>query len=88
MAAITKRTDAFSETELDDEIVVMKLETGEFFSITGSGTAIWRLIDGKRDRDLLLAELAAEFAAKGDEIAADVDEFLALLHHEGLLAAG
>jgi len=88
MAAITKRFDQFTETELDDEIVVMKLDSGEFFSLTDSGAAIWRLIDGARDRDALVAALTREFAADASEIAADVDAFLDMLRCEDLLTAG
>ena len=86
MNAIIKRTDAFTETEIDDEIVLMKLETGDFFSITGTGRAIWTMIDGARDRAALVAALAREFDAGETEIAADVDDFLAQLAGEGLLA--
>lgn len=85
MTAIIKRSDSFTETAIDDEIVVMKLDTGDFFSITGTGCAIWGLIDGARDRAALVAALAAEFAAGEDEIAGDVDAFLARLAGEGLL---
>jgi len=86
MPAISKRIDAFSETELDDEIVVMKLDSGEFFSLTGSGAAIWRLIDGARDRDALVAALCDEFAGETKEIADDVDAFLDELRREALLS--
>lgn len=88
MIAIAKRTEAYTETEIDDEVVLMKLDSGEFFSITGSGRAIWALIDGQRDRAALIAALVAEFDGDAAEIAADVDDFLAQLVDEGLLAAG
>jgi len=88
MIAIAKRTEAFSETEIDDEVVLMKLDSGEFFSITGTGRAIWAMIDGRRDRAAVVAALAAQFDAPEAEIAADVDEFLDQLTGEGLLAAG
>ena len=88
MTAIAKLTDRFTETEIDDEIVVMKLDSGDFFSITGTGCAIWRLIDGARDRVALVAALLAEFPDGADAIAGDVDAFLRTLQDEGLLAAG
>lgn len=86
MKAIVKRTEAFAETELDGEIVVMKLDSGDFFSITGTGCVIWRLIDGTRDRGAVVGDLCESFAAPADEIAADVDAFLRTLSDEGLLA--
>lgn len=88
MSAITKLTSNFSETTIDEEIVVMRLDTGEFLSITGTGTAIWERVDGSRNREELISDLAAEFDAPQGQIAADVDEFLGKLRDAGLVAGG
>ena len=86
MTAIAKRSGNFTETEIDGEIVVMLLDSGEFFSITGTGTDIWRMIDGTRGRDAVVAALAEEFSADSADIARDVDEYLAILRSAGLVA--
>ncbi len=85
---LTKQSDRFSETAIDDEVVVMSLESGDFFSLTGTARAIWRLIDGTRDRAALLSELAQQHDCQVTEIADDVDAFLDQLNQAGLLAAG
>jgi pyrroloquinoline quinone biosynthesis protein D len=85
VSAITKAQGRFSETEIDDEIVVMNLESGDFFSLTGTAREIWRLIDGTRDRAGLIAALAADYGIDGAAVATDVDEFLAELAAAGLL---
>lgn len=82
---LAKRANAFSETRIDDEIVVMLLDSGEFFSITGTGCDIWMRIDGSRDRAALVAALAAEYEAPEVMIAADIDAFLARLKDAGLV---
>ena len=82
---LAKRTAAFNETAIEDEIVVMHLESGEFFSLTGSAAAIWQLIDGTRSRDRVLADLAAQFMQDEAVIAADLDAFLAQLRAAGLV---
>ena len=87
MTGISKQLGRFSETEIDDEIVVMHLDTGEFFSLAGTAAATWRLIDGTRNRSALIAELASEFEADESEIAIDVDQFLERLREVGLLAS-
>ena len=84
-AAISKRTQAFSETEIDGEVVVMDLDRGDFFSLTGTAAAIWQRIDGNRSRAALITELAAEYDRAPDEVAADVDAFLAQLGAAGLI---
>ena len=86
MTWISKQAGRYSEAEIDDEIVVMHLDTGEFFSLVGTAAATWRLIDGKRDRSALIAELASQFDADEREVAADVDQFVVRLREVGLLA--
>lgn len=86
MTAITKLTDRFTEADIDHEIVIMRLDTGEFFSLSGTAAALWRLIDGERDQPGLVAAAAREFDPGDSDIAADVHEFLSRLRETGLLA--
>ena len=86
LTALTKRFDRFTEADIDSEIVVMRLDTGEFFSLSGTSAEIWRLIDGSRDRRALITALTADFDADEERIAADVDAFLMQLRDTGLLA--
>lgn len=83
---LAKRPDRFTEAAIDDEIVVMRLDNGEFFSFSETSAAIWRLVDGTKDRDALIAALAGEFDADEHMIASDVDAFLAEIKEMGLLA--
>lgn len=87
MSAIAKLNDRFTETDADDEIVIMRLENGEFFALSGTAAAIWRLIDGKRDAETLRSALAAEFQADESQIVSDIGDFLAAMKEKGLLAA-
>ena len=85
---LRKCPENFAETEIDDEVVLMDLMSGDFFSIKETGLAIWNLIDGTRDRAQLLATLAGSYALAPNEIAPDVDEFLAQVQAAGFVAAG
>jgi hypothetical protein len=82
---LRKAQGKFSETAIDDEIVVMNLESGDFFSLTGTARDIWLLIDGRLGREELLASLAASYAVPGEAIAGDVEAFLNELDQAGLL---
>ena len=68
MGAIRKQLDGITETEIDDEIVVMRLDNGEFFALSGTAAAAWRLIDGNRDRRALLAALASEYGTNEQQV--------------------
>ncbi len=85
---LRKNPQAFSETAIDGEVVLLNLNDGTFFSLTGTAAEIWPLIDGLRDRPALLADLAAEHGTTAEVIAADVDHFLAQLTDAGFIAAG
>lgn len=87
-AALVKRADRFVETEIDGETVIMELETGDFFSLSGSALSIWQLIDGTRDRASLLAAIAAEYQTSESQVVADVDGFVADLKSAKLIEGG
>ena len=86
MTAIIKLADRFTETTVDDEVVVMHLASGDFFSLTDTARAIWERIDGAHTREAIIAALAEEYGEPVDRIAPEIDEFLARLRHAGLLA--
>lgn len=86
MTAINKLSDRYTEAAIDDEVVVMRLDNGEFFALSGTAAAAWRLIDGKRDRAALLEALALDYAGGEKDMAGDVDELLGQLRDAGLLA--
>lgn len=88
MTVVSKQGDRFTETEIDDEIVVMHLGTGEFFSLSGTAAATWRLIDGTRGRAELVTELSSQFDGKAFDIGRDVDGFLGQLQTMGLIDLG
>lgn len=83
---ITKRPDQFSQSAIDDEIVVMSLDSGTFFSLSGTGRTIWELLDRHSQRSELLALLARDYGSEETAIAAELDEFVAALEQAGLVA--
>ena len=87
-SALVKRADRFVETEIDGETVVMELETGDFFSLSGSALAIWQLIDGTRDRASLAAAVAAEYQLRESQLAGEIDAFVADLKAAKLVEGG
>lgn len=80
-----KQNGRSSETAIDGEVVLLNLDDGNFFSLTGTAAAIWPLIDGKRDRDAILAELAMAYDEATDAIGPDVEAFLDQLERAGFV---
>ena len=87
MSVPAKDAARFVETEIDDEVVVMRLEDGDFFSLQGTARSIWRLIDGARDREAILGELEQRYDADRATLAGELDAFLAELREAGLVVS-
>ena len=88
MTAVRKLAANFTEASIDDEIVLMRLDNGELLSLAETAAAVWRLIDGSRDRNALITALGAEFAGDEQLIAREVGELLQQLKEAGLVAEG
>lgn len=86
MTKFVKLSDRLVETALDDEIVLMRLDNGEFFALNGTAVAVWRRIDDMGDVDALIDAVAGEYRAPAGEIEADVTALLAQLVEFGVLA--
>lgn len=87
MTAISKIDGSFVETEIDDEVVVMRLSDGDFFSLEGTARAVWQTIDGTLDREAIAHTLAHQFEAPYDAILADCTRFIDDLAAAGLITA-
>lgn len=85
-SAIRKLVDNFTEADIDDEIIIMRLDTGELLGLDGTSAEIWRLIDGARDREELIGALASNYEMGRRQLAHDVGEFLDQLKDAGLIA--
>lgn len=85
-ARLMKQQDRFSETEVDGEVILLHLDDGTFFSLTETAAVIWALIDGKRNRAAIQAELAKMYDADDVTIAAQLGGFIVQLQAAGFVA--
>lgn len=85
MGTLEKCRSAFVETAVDDEIVIICLDSGRFFSIKGTGLAVWHMIDRGASRGQILAGLADRFDAAPEVLARDVELFLGDARRAGLI---
>lgn len=85
-ARLMKQQGRFSETEVDGEVILLHLDDGTFFSLTETAAAIWALIDGKRNRAAIQAELAKMYDADDVTIAAQLGGFIVQLQAAGFVA--
>ena len=70
---------------IDGEVMIINLESGSYFSVTGAGAAIWpQLITGS-DLDSLAKILEAAFDVEAAVVATELSGFVDRLVEEGIL---
>lgn len=80
-----KIAERFVATEVDDEVILLRLSDGDIFSMTGTSREIWDRIDGQSSCGTIADALSALHGAARDTVAEDVAGFVAELRDEGLI---
>jgi hypothetical protein len=71
--------------ELDQEAVLLNVETGLYFGLDEVGSEIWRCIERGTTREEIRQHLLTEFEVSADEVEADLTAFLDELLTHGLI---
>jgi hypothetical protein len=71
--------------ELDQEAVLLNVETGVYFGLDPIGTAIWKLLEAGSTEEDIIRQLTAEYEVELVQIQTDMAEFLDLLSSKGLV---
>lgn len=88
MGAIRKCTGNFVATQVDDEILIVDLEGGELFSLTGTAKAVWQAIDGQRSEEEIARQMAQLYEADPQVISNDVAGLLSQFEDAALIERG
>lgn len=70
--------------ELDDEMVLLNVETGIYFGLDAVGTRIWTLLTEGATEDEIVTRLLDEYEVSPADLSADVSSFLDDLQSKGL----
>ena len=72
-----KLTENFVETDVDDETLIVDMDGGLLFSLSGTGRAVWKAINGARSADEIVRQMANAYTGQRSAICADIDRLLA-----------
>jgi hypothetical protein len=86
-AWVVNSPSVVSET-IDGELVVMNLETGNYFSSVGAGALVWSCIERRLPEASIVAALSAAFEVQADVAGRDLAAFVAQLRVERLIRDG
>ena len=70
---------------LDQESVLLNLETERYFGLDSTGTRMWQLVTTSSNIDAAYQELLAEYDVEPEQLRANLTELLDRLVENGLL---
>ena len=79
------RKEGLLTAPADKDLVIVSLESNQYIALDEIGRRIWELLETPRQVDELSVQLTREFSGSGDQITADVLEFLDELNKFGLI---
>ncbi len=72
-------------TRVDDETVMMDVDSGRYLGLSRVGSRIWELIEQARSTDAIVAQLIEEYDVSAAQCHADVQAFLSFLADQGAI---
>ena len=85
MAALHKLTGNFAATDVDGELLIVDLDGGELFSLSGTARSVWDAINGQRDEAQIAEHLSAAYDVDAATLAADIAAFVEELRAAALI---
>jgi hypothetical protein len=83
-----RRSPDVISQQVDQTVVLMKPQTGQYYTLAETGGRIWELCDGANRVSDIVQAICAEYDAPLDLVEADVVEVLTDFAQEGLLVGG
>lgn len=77
--------DRIVHETIDDEVIIIDLATGTYFSLTKSAASLWPAIVEGTSKDRLIAIMGNAYDAQSSDIEASVDTFLTKLSEEEII---
>ena len=85
LTTIVERNEAIIFTEIDDIIVLMDVDEGQYYELDAIGTKIWTLLKSAADVGAICDALQTEFEVAPETCRDDVLAFVADLCHHGVV---
>ena len=80
-----QRRPGIASARVHDEMVLLDLHQGTYYSLNGTGAAVWDLIEEPRTANELCTRLLERFVVAPEMLRRDVDELLDDLRRHGLI---
>jgi len=84
-ASLPRRGANVATQRARDELVLLDLESGRYYTVEGAGDRIWELCDGRHSLADIVATVSEASGADAATVRADTTELLDHLRAEGLI---
>lgn len=80
-----KRNPDLVAAEMDGDIVMMSVETGTYFGLTGIAPQIWDALENPQTAEEIFNQLMSLYEVEESVLLADLNAFLADMQQNGLV---
>jgi predicted RND superfamily exporter protein len=84
---VIKRGEDIPWNVVDDEVVLLSLDSGHYYSLNESGRRIWELLDGENTIPDIIGVICEEFNVDQEKAVKDINELIDELLNEKLVSA-
>ena len=84
-SSIVRRNADLLSVEMDGDLVMMSIESGNYFGVSGIGPHVWQLIETPQSLGELVEAVCAEFEVDPETASADLRRFLGELSEHGMI---
>ncbi len=79
-----KRPERFEASPIDDELMLIDVDSGRFFALKDVGLRIWTMLDRESDLNAIAAALCSEYEVEARQARESVRQFADSLVEAGL----
>jgi hypothetical protein len=83
--AFTVNREDVASGVIDDEVIIIRLSDGTYYSMDNVGARVWELLERPCDRPVVIQTIAEWFGAPVERVKGDVDELVQELLAERLI---
>lgn len=85
--SILQRSDNVAYERVEDEAILIRLDTGTYFSMTKVSTQFWEMLDGRRSIADHAGAIATQYNVDADMVTADLLEVATKLAADDLVVS-
>jgi hypothetical protein len=85
LQAAPRRSERTLAQELNGELVLVQVDTGQYYTLNDVGSRVWELCDGSLTVAQVISQVCDEFDAPPAQVQADVLDLVDTLSSEKLL---